>query len=55
MWKMNIACVLKCGVAFIRITLLGVTHPIREKHFKCETCVGGRFSSGVAMVKKADV
>ena len=54
MWKVNIACVLKWG-ASVGITLLGVTHPIREKHFRCETCIGGRFSSGTSRVKKANV
>ena len=53
MWKMNIACALRLGVAFVRIIVLGVAHPIREKHFKCGTCADGRFSSGAARVKKA--
>ena len=55
MWKVNIACALRLGVASIGITLLGVTHLIQEKHFRCGTCVGGRFSSGVTRVKKVNV
>ena len=55
MWKVNIACALMWGVASVRITLLGVVHPIREKHFKCGTCVNGQFSSRAIRVKKADV
>ena len=55
MWKVDIACALRWGVASIGITLLGMAHLIREKHFRCETCVSGRFSSGVARVKKADL
>ena len=31
MWKVNIACALRWGVAFVGITLLGVAHPIQEK------------------------
>ena len=30
MSKVNIACALRWGVASVRITLLGVTHPIRD-------------------------
>ena len=45
MWKVNIACALKWGVASIGITLLGVAHSIREKYFRCGTCADGRFSS----------
>ena len=55
MWKVNIACALRWGVAFIRITLLGVAHPIREKHFRCGTYASGRFSSETARVKKVNV
>ena len=55
MWKMNIACALRLEVASEGITLLGLVHPIREKHFRYGTCAGERFSSGVARVKKADV
>ena len=55
MWKMNIACALRWEVASGGITLLGVAHPMREKHFRYGTCAGGRFSSGAARVKKADV
>ena len=55
MWKVNIAYALRWGAASIEITLLGVAHPIREIHFRCGTCAGGRFSSGVARVKKADM
>ena len=55
MWKVNIAYALKWGVASVGITLLGVAHPIQEKHFKCGTYADGRFSSGAARVKKADV
>ena len=55
MWKVNIAHALRCGAASVGITLLGVAHPIREKHFRCETCTDGRFSSKAARVKKVDV
>ena len=55
MWKINIACPLRWGVAYVGITLLGVAHLIREKHFRCETCADGRFSSGAARVKKSDM
>ena len=55
MWKVNIACALRWGVASIGITLLGMAHPIREKHLKDGTCVDGRFSSEVIRVKKANV
>ena len=41
MWKVNIACALRWGVAYVGITLLGVAHPIREKHFSHRTCAGG--------------
>ena len=39
MSKVNIACAIRWGVASIRITLLGVAHPIQEKHFRCKSCV----------------
>ena len=55
MWKVNTACELRWGVASVGITLLGVADPIWEKHFKCGTCTDGRFSSGPARVKKADM
>ena len=55
MWKVNITCALKWGVASVGITLLGVAHPIREKHFRCGTCAGRRFLFGGAKVKKANV
>ena len=55
MWKVNIACALRWGAASGGITLVGVAHPIQEKHFMCRTCAGGRFSSGPGRVKKADV
>ena len=55
MWKVNITCVLRWKVASGGITLLGVAHPIREKHFRCGTCVDGWFSSGATRVKKVDV
>ena len=55
MSKVNIACALRWRVASVGITLLGVAHPIREKYFRCETCVGGRLSSEAARVKKADL
>ena len=45
MWKVNIACAFRWRVASVGITLLGVAHPIREKHFRCGTCACGRFSS----------
>ena len=35
------ACALRLGIASVGITLLGVAHPILEKHFKCGTCAGG--------------
>ena len=54
MWKVNIACALRWGVVSVRITLLGMAHSIREKHFRCGTYAGGLFSSGAARVKKAD-
>ena len=53
--NVDIACAHRWGVTSIGITLLGMTHPIWEKHFRCGTCVGGRFLSGAARVKKADV
>ena len=49
---MSIACALRWGVASVGITLLGVTHPIWEKHFRCEIYVGGRFSFKISRVKK---
>ena len=55
MWKVNIAYALRWGVASVGITLLDMAHPIQEKHFRCRTCVSGRFSSGGARVKKVDV
>ena len=55
MWKVNITCVLRWKVASEGITLLGVAHSIREKHFRCGTCVDGWFSSGATRVKKVDV
>ena len=53
--SVHIAYALKRGEASVGITLLGVTHPIREKHFRCGTCADGRFSSRVVRVKTADV
>ena len=53
--NVNIACALRWGVASVGITLLGMAHPKWEKHFKCETCVGGRLSFGAARVKKANL
>ena len=55
MLKVNVACALSWGVTSIGFTLLGVAHPIREKHFRCGTCVGGRLSSGATRVKKIDL
>ena len=55
MWNVNIACALRWGVAFVGITLVGVAHPIQEKHFRCGTCAGGRFSSGAARMKKSNM
>ena len=55
MWKVNIACALRWGVASIGITLLGVAHPIREKHFRCGTSGGERFPFGAARVKRVDM
>ena len=52
---MNIVCALRWGVAFVGITLLGVAHPIQEKHYWCGTCAGGWFSSGATRVKIVDV
>ena len=31
MSKVNIACVVRWGIASVKITLLGVAHPIRKK------------------------
>ena len=31
MWKVNIACALRWGVAFVGITLLSVAHPIWDR------------------------
>ena len=53
--KVNIACVLRWGVASVKIILLGVAHSIQEKHCRCGTCGDGRFSSGDARAKKIDV
>ena len=36
-------------------SLLGVVHPIWEKHFKYETCASGWLSYKAARVKKAGV
>ena len=55
MWKVNIACPLRLGVASVGITLLSVAHLIREKHFRCGICTDGPFSFGVTKVKKANV
>ena len=55
MWKVNIACPLRWGVASVGITQLGLADPIQEKHFRCRTCAGGQFSSGAIRVKNADV
>ena len=55
MSKVNIACALRWGVASVGITLLGVAHPILEKHFRYGTCFGGRLLSGAARVKKANL
>ena len=55
MWKVNIACTLKWRVASIRITLLGVAHLIWEKHFRCGTCIDGRFSFEAVKGKKTDM
>ena len=55
MWKVNIACAIRWGVASVGITLLGVTHPIREKNFRYGTCASGRFSFEIARMKKADM
>ena len=52
---MNIACVFKWEVAYVGITLLGMAHPIREKHFKCGACAGEQLSSRAARVKKVDL
>ena len=52
MWKVNIACALRWGVTSVGITLLGLAHPIREKHFRCGTYVGGQFSSEATRVRK---
>ena len=50
--SVNIACALRQGAASIGITLLGVAHLIRKKHFRCEPCVDGQFSFGAVRVKK---
>ena len=49
--NVNIACALRWGVAYVEITLLGVGHPIWEKHLMCGICVGGLFSFGAVRVK----
>ena len=38
---MSIACALRWEIASVGITLLGVAHPVREKHFKCGIYVNG--------------
>ena len=53
--NVDITCTLRWGVASVRITLLGMAHPIWEKHFRCGTCTDDQFSSGAARVKKGDV
>ena len=55
MWKVNIACAPRWGVASVGITLLGVAHLIWEKYFRYRIYADGRFSSRAARVKKADV
>ena len=52
---MNIAFAFKWGVASVGITLLGMTHLIWEKHFRCGIYTGGRLSSEAARVKKVDI
>ena len=52
---MSIAWALRWGVTSIGITLLGVAHLIREKHFRYGTCVGGWLSSRVVRVKKVNL
>ena len=55
MRNVSIACALKWGVTSVKITLLGMVHPIWENHFRCGMCVGGRLLCGVARMKKADM
>ena len=51
---MNIVCALRWGVASVGIfSLLGVAHPIWEKHFRCWIYADGQLASRVARVNKA--
>ena len=50
--KVNIACALRWGVAFVGITLLGMAHPIWDNISGAGSALIGRFSSGAARVKK---
>ena len=47
---MNIACALRCGVASIEITLLGVTHLILDNILQC--CMSCRMVFGRASSTK---
>ena len=38
-----------------RYSLLGVTHPLWEKYFKCRTNTGGQRSSKAVIMKKTDM
>ena len=53
--NMTIACALGWGVAFIGISLLGVAHPLWEKHFRYRADTGGRRSFEAIVVRKADI
>ena len=51
MSKVNIACALRWGVAFVGITLLGVAHLIRDNISGAEHALVG--DSGAVRVNKA--
>ena len=51
MSKVNIACALRWGVAFVGITLLGVAHLIRDNISGAEHALVG--NSGAVRVNKA--
>ena len=46
---------IRWGVAYVEITLLGVAHPIREKHFRYGIYTGGQLSFGTTRMKKVDL
>ena len=53
--NVDIVCAVRWGVASVGITLLDMLHPLWEKHFRCGTCAGGRFSLGGVKGKKGEV